>query len=259
MEKKKAANAPRFIFMNPNLEKNPKFKKSEKPYLKKVGKANNFSVWLVDGRYIRDKICEDFVNFGQHFVFNFIPKHEFWIAQESSPDELNYYVTHLLVEHRLMASGMEYESAYQGAAKAEAKERRKSDIFKQLKKADHAEILRMVRIRLIKKYSGKIKVWVVDGNLVRTLLLIDFAGGGHDKVYDFIPKNEIWLDNDIKKSELKYILLHEMHERYMMAKGMDYRKAHKSATLIEDSSRGTRGKVRPLVRKEIKKNESLKN
>ena len=58
---------------------------------------------------------------------------------------------------------------------------------------------------LLKKYSKKIKVYIVNGRLVRDYLFIDFTEGGHDFVYDFVPKNELWLDYDIRRTERDFL------------------------------------------------------
>ena len=46
----------------------------KKPYIKKYKSINGFDVWIVDGKYIRDKINEEFTNFGLNSRFRFIPK-----------------------------------------------------------------------------------------------------------------------------------------------------------------------------------------
>ena len=59
----------------------------------------------------------------------------------------------------------------------------------------------------IKKYSGAVKVWIIQGGLVRSLYFIHFTEGGHDLVYPhFVPKNEVWLDDDLSPGERKFVL-----------------------------------------------------
>lgn len=55
--------------------------------------------------------------------------------------------------------------------------------------------------------------------------------------YKFIPKNEIWIDDANKKSEIKYVILHEIVESYYMRKGMSYSRAHNKANIIEEMAR----------------------
>jgi len=70
--------------------------------------------------------------------------------------------------------------------------------------------------------SDFLTIWIVDGEMVRTLRFIDFTEGGHDAVYPFMPKNEVWIDDDIKESERKFVLLHELRERNLMCQGWEY-------------------------------------
>jgi hypothetical protein len=225
------------VFLSEDFKKGKvKLVKNKKLYIKKLRDISVISVWLVDGEYVRKNICEDFVNYGHHYNLGFIPKNEFWIAKEVAHDESKYYIDHMLVEHRLMASGMSHDDASKKADLFEKRERSKSEIMKRLGEAKKSkkELIDKVHRKLLKSYSGKVKVWIVSGELVRDLFHLDFAGGGHDKVYHFVPENEIWIDDDISAQERKFIILHELHERNLMSKGMDYDHAHESATETED-------------------------
>ncbi|MCJ7611571.1 MAG: hypothetical protein MUP19_04845 [Candidatus Aminicenantes bacterium] len=203
-----------------------------KPYLKKIETVAGFAVWSVDGKHIREKIDEEFTNFGQHYRFRFIPRHEFWIDQERTPGEEHFFVDHLLLENHLMAEGLPYDQALE---KADRKERRKADfIQKGIKPGlSKAEVVAKVHKQLLKSYSRHLSVWVADGRLVRDFFFIDYTEGGHDKVYTFIPPREVWLDDDLELKERKFVLLHEVHERFLMTQGLKYFKAHRSASHIE--------------------------
>jgi hypothetical protein len=52
-------------------------------------------------------------------------------------------------------------------------------------------------------------------------------------VYEFIPENEVWIDDDIEEEERAYVLLHELHERNRMANGWPYSKAHAESSELE--------------------------
>ncbi|MDO8493467.1 MAG: hypothetical protein Q7S19_02910 [bacterium] len=210
----------------------------EKPYLQKFSEIDGITVWIVDGYYIRQNIDINFNNFGQHYRFNFIPKNEFWLDRQDKPGEENYFIAHLLAEHKLMAEGKDYNDALDEGDKIEQELRGQNKRIRDLKerlKTDRASVLKDVRLKLLKEYTNEIvKTCVVDSFLVRSLFYIDWVAGGHDKVYPaFVPPNEVWLDNDIVKEEMKYVLLHELHERYWMSKGWEYNKAHASALEIE--------------------------
>jgi hypothetical protein len=204
-----------------------------KPYIKKVDRIGPQTVWIVDGQYVRKNIDEEFTNFGQHYGFRFIPLHEFWIDKEHGPGEQRFFIDHMLVEYRLMAEGMSYDKALEKADAVERRERLKVKRTRKISRRSKKSIVEKIHKRLLKKYSGPVQVWIVNGELVRSLDFIDFTEGGHDRVYDFVPKNEVWLDDDLGPGERRFVLLHELHERHLMTLGWPYPKAHRSASRIE--------------------------
>ncbi len=204
------------------------------PYLEKVDERGNLQVWVVDGSYIRGHINEEFTNFGQHYRFSFIPKNELWIDQEAKNDERRFFIDHLLMEHRLMARGIPYDKALTEADKVERRERRRAGDVRRL--THHGQQLpdgREVHERLWKTLANGVSVWIVNGRLVRSTFDIDFTEGGHDYVYEFVPGNEVWIDDDIEEKERGYVLLHELHERNRMADGWPYNKAHAESSRLE--------------------------
>ncbi|MDD5071091.1 MAG: hypothetical protein PHV17_10240, partial [Candidatus Omnitrophica bacterium] len=209
--------------------------KRGKPYLKRFSETSGFKVWIVDGEYIRSKIDREFTNYGQHYRFNFIPEKEFWIDKQKVPGEEKFYIINMLVENRLMAKGLRYSEAVDKANSVERKERIKDYLIRKgiETRRKIKESAESVHKRLLKKYSKKLKVWIVDGRLVRDLFFIDFTEGGHDKVYPFIPAGEIWLDDDLTLREIKFVLLHEVHERNLMCSGENYDTAHEASSEIE--------------------------
>ncbi len=248
-----------------------------KPYIKKYKEVAGFSVWVVDGNYIRTNINEEFTNFGQHYRFDFIPEKEFWIDKENSPGEEEFFIEHLLIENRLMSQGISYIMAVEKAERKEQHERAKSKLMekKTKEKRKNAEIIKLVHKKLLKEYSGKnLKVWIVNGELVRDFFYIDFTEGGHDKVFPFIPQNEIWLDDDLNQKERKFVLLHEIHERNLMkkSKGVNikngmivltkdytriYNEAHADSSKIEFKFRKNPKGIDKTLSDEIKKAEKV--
>lgn len=194
-------------------------------YLKKIATRGHFDIWLVDGAKIRRDLDIEFTNFGHHYFFEFIPENEFWIDKEHKKGETRYYIDHMLIEYRLLSEGKSPDYAEDKANMVERRERNKSKListaFKEQK--DGTEIIEKVHKELLKDYSKKIKVWVINGELVRGLFCVDFTEGGHDKVYPFIPKNEVWLDDDLSPRERKFVLLHELHERNLMPEGHEFK------------------------------------
>ncbi len=203
------------------------------PYLKNVGQRGKIAIWVVDGTYVRTHLDEEFSNFGQHFVFDCIPENEFWLDREAKEDEQKFFIDHLLVEHTLMSKGVPYDDALEAADKTETAERKRSGDVHKLTKGGNLPDPAKVHVSLWKKLTSGVSVWIVDGRLVRSVFDIDFTEGGHDHVYEFVPTNEVWIDNDLEAAERPYVLLHELHERNLMAKGWTYDKAHEDSSKIE--------------------------
>jgi hypothetical protein len=204
------------------------------PYVKRIDERDGLAIWAVDGAYIRGHIDEEFTNFGQHYRYNYIPENEFWIDKGTRSDEWRFFTDHLLVEHRLMEKGMPYQKAIVEADKEERKERRRARDLSQV--TNHGQKLaegKDVHLRLWKKLKSGLSVWIVNGRLVRSLFDIDFTAGGHDYVYEFVPENEVWIDDDIEEAERGFVLLHELHERNRMARGWDYDRAHAESSRLE--------------------------
>jgi hypothetical protein len=188
----------------------------------------------VDGSYIRGHLDEEFTNFGQHYRYPYIPENELWIDREAEHDERQFFIEHLLVEYRLMSQGMPYEKALPKADQVERRERRRrGDIKLATKNGQELPDGKIVHEHLWKKLENGVSVWIVNGSLVRSVFDIDFTEGGHDCVYEFVPENEIWIDDAIVEPERGYVLLHELHERRRMAKGITYNEAHAESSRLE--------------------------
>ncbi len=192
------------------------------------------AIWIVDGSYVRGHIDEEFTNFGQHYRFPFIPEDEFWIDHEAKQDETSFFIDHLLVEHRLMAKGKSYDEALVAADLRERIERRRAGDVKLLThRGQELPDAKDVHEHLWRKLENGVSVWIVNGRLVRSVFNIDFTEGGHDHIYEFVPENEVWIDDDLEEPERGYVLLHELHERNRMAGGWAYSKAHDESSHIE--------------------------
>ena len=204
------------------------------PYIEKVEERGDLKIWVVDGAYIRSNIDEEFTNYGQHYRFSYIPADELWLDREAAKDEQQFFIDHLLVEHRLMARGMSYEKALREADRTERKERRRTgDIARLTKHGQRLPEANLVHKRLWKKLENRVSVWIVSGRLVRSVFDIDFTEGGHDYVYEFVPENEVWVDDDVEEEERAYVLVHELHERNCMARGLTYSRAHVESSRLE--------------------------
>jgi hypothetical protein len=220
------------------------------PYIKDIGQRGRISIWIVDGSYVRTHLDEEFTNYGQHYNFKYIPRDEFWIDQENSPDEQKFFIDHLVVEHHLMEKGVPYDQVLEAADKAERAERRGAGDVKKMTKGGNLPNPKQVHVRLWKKLETPVSVWIVDGRLVRSVFDDDFTEGGHDYVYEFVPQNEVWIDNDLEQAERPYVLLHELHERNLMAQGLDYDRAHADSSKIEHHCRHHPNELHEALAKE---------
>ncbi len=204
------------------------------PYVEKIEDRGALAVWVVDGAYIRGNIDEEFTNYGQHYRFKYIPENELWLDREAAADEREFFIDHLLTEYRLMKKGASYEKALEQADRVERKVRRHSgDLTRVINHKNGLPDASNVHVRLWKKLENGITVWIVSGRLVRSVFDIDFTEGGHDCVYEFVPENEIWIDDDLEEPERPYVLLHELHEHNRMKAGMPYSKAHAESSRLE--------------------------
>jgi len=204
------------------------------PHITMVEERGSFNIWIVDGSYIRGHIDEEFTNFGQHFRFPYIPENELWLDQEAEHDERQFFIDHLLVEHRLMKAGQPYAEAIVEADRQERKERRRAgDVRKATRSGAILPAGESMHEKLWKRLENAVTVWIVNGRLVRSTFDIDFTEGGHDKVYEFVPSQEVWIDDAILEQERGYVLLHELHERNRMSAGWPYSRAHAESSRME--------------------------
>jgi hypothetical protein len=235
----------------------------KKPYIKKIGEVSGITVWVVDGYYIRQRMDINFNNFGQHYKFDYIPKNEFWLDRQAPrshsgqarKSEEKYFIEHLLAEHKLMAEDKDYNDALDEGDRVEQELRDQDKIIKKLKevfKTQPEKVYKKIRQKLLGGYSNKIiKTYIVNSNLIRSLFYIDWVAGGHDKVYKFVPPNEVWLDNDIVSKEKRFVLLHELHERFFMSQGWDYEKAHASALKVEHHAHEHPDELKKMIKEEL--------
>jgi hypothetical protein len=234
---------------------------ADAPRLRKIETIEDFEVWEVDGKHIRDKMDREFTNFGQHFRFPFIPQHEFWIDKEFGNDETKFFVDHMIIEWHLMKEGKSYSHALEKADEMEKNERKKySKILEDAKGVKPGVLAKALPkegyVEELAKNKG-LAAWIVNGELVRDLYFIDFTEGGHHYVYNWVPFMEVWIDNDLNPEERYYVLLHELHERYLMYTGLTYPHAHHSSSIIEYKCRRDPSLLEQCLKEEIEKNNSI--
>jgi hypothetical protein len=210
-----------------------KKRKPRKPRVESLGTRNGLTVWTVDGAWVRKNLDQEFTNYAHHYDFDMIPKGELWLDTEVAEDERRFYLAHMRKEYRLLEQGVDEEVARQRAIAHERRLRLQAGDLQKVQKDRGMPDPAKVRLRLWKTLKNGVTVWFVHGRLVRSVYDIEFTEGGHEHVYEFIPRDEVWIDDDIRAEEQGYVLFHELHERNLMAKGCDYDKAHKEASRLE--------------------------
>jgi hypothetical protein len=135
-------------------------------------------------------------------------------------------------------------SFHQKKAKAPPKEPKPKSahrmrVFKSLVKA--SDVIPVNKWPVWFKHHGLTYRWV-DGDWIRNHELkgeqgVVFVDGGHHWVYSYIPKDEIWIEQNMRNGPLRDPRLtaaHERVERHDMNKtGADYEEGHGIATAIE--------------------------
>ena len=166
----------------------------------------------------------------------------------------------MLVEWNMMKNGVPYNKALEVADSLEKRERSKSDLMKKLEKkinSINSDVPKEIYKEKLDKYKGEVEVFIVSGEAVRDLYFIDFTEGGHHFVYDFVPLNEVWIDDDLPTGERDFVILHELHERFLMSTGMDYPHAHRSSSIIEYKCRNDEKLLKEALSAEIEKNKQI--
>jgi hypothetical protein len=80
-------------------------------HLHRIDTAGPLTVWLVDGRLIRDKIWIDFTTGGNPEAYPWMPKDEIWIDDDTGREEVRFDMIHELAEYLGMKNkGMDYDS-----------------------------------------------------------------------------------------------------------------------------------------------------
>ena len=94
----------------------------------------------------------------------------------------------------------------------------------------------MKKVFLDKLWDGT-KIYIVDGFDLRHHHT-EFELGGHGFVYDYIPKNEIWVEDMKNVEDRRKNLAHEIFEYTLMKYGKaGYETAHKCALSMEAAIR----------------------
>lgn len=83
----------------------------------------------------------------------------------------------------------------------------------------------------------EVTIWLVDGKYVRDHIDLDFTEGGNGGRFEFIPDDEVWIDDTLDEAEWKDTISHELLERFMMSQGDSYDTGHEKANILEGAER----------------------
>jgi hypothetical protein len=207
-----------------------------------------WDVYSVDASVVRNIALpdEEFSNFVTHLEFpGLIPKGEIWLGEKNLNKEGIFFIANALVHMKAKKEGIPDEKAYTAGLNVERSLREKLTGLKFRAGRPHKRVPRELYVdRYITLFDAKfaIAVWLVDGNMVRSLYKTDYTEGGHGYVYRWVPRQEIWIEKDLDRWELPYIVSHEYLElRLMRDEGIDYDTAHEICSKVEFNLRKGRG------------------
>ncbi len=206
-------------------------------YRVRLGKREGQRIWLVDGAKVVRKIYPAFIMGGNDQRYRFNPDDDVWIDNRLGIEELEYTIAHELIERKLMREKLySYDRAHKAGLALEQILRKRDE--KRVLKREKTSTLPVKGVyRCFLRSARGVKIWIVDGPKVRRHLNGDFAFAGHGYKYDFIPKDEIWLDSAMSVEQAHFALCHEMNERRMCAAGSDYDVAYPEALAVELTER----------------------
>jgi hypothetical protein len=189
-----------------------------------LGCINGYTIRLVDGAALRQQDT-DFSGYGHHDTNTGIPEKEIWLDTSADPKELSFFLLRALYERLLYDRGISKERIQESSKGLD-------------------QVLRTAQVPAPLKerfftHFNEMDVWFVNGEQVRKQFDPDYILGGNGYRYDYIPKNEIWIENVLSPADKIYTLLHEVFETSRMKEGIPYDSAHEQATYVEKKLRNT--------------------
>lgn len=206
------------------------------PYIKLYKDLGEIQAYIVDGEFRRKHDDIDFTDYAHHYSYiggKGIPENQFFIDQDSAPEEYPFFLDALIREYHLIKNeGKSANDARLITDKIVQRERAKA---LHLTPKDLGDLTEKALIKHLWTINN-VDVFLVHGEIVRA---VDnsYSEGGHSRVYDYVKKPEgklgaIWLDDAIAKRAWKLILLHEYHE-FCLMKWFDYDTSHFRASAVE--------------------------
>ncbi len=220
---------------------------------KRVLTHADYTVYSVNGLAVRNAAQpdEEFGNFATRDEFaDLIPGGEIWISEKLAPREGVFFIANALTQRKRLAEGAT-DKAYDDGLEVERHLREKLNGITFRDGKPHKQVPDAVYLEpyvVLPDPQGPVKVWVADGNLIRSYYKTDYTEGGHGYVYPWVPRPEIWVEDGVDRRELPFIVSHEYLERRLMRdEELDYDTAHAVCSRVEFDLRKARGATPLLV------------
>ena len=113
-----------------------------------------------------------------------------------------------------------------------------------------------IRKKLIGTYQG-VKFYFVNSEYIRDNIDIDYVLGGNGYRYNYVPEEEIWLEEIPEPGDIAPTILHEFIESHKMAKGWYYDRAHDFASHYEKLFRKDYKPTKDIFKDFIKEYERI--
>lgn len=207
---------------------------------KRILSHADFTVYSVNGLSVRNvaQPDEEFGNFATRDEFpNLIPRGEIWISEKLVEREGVFFIANALTQMKRQKAGISSSKAYDDGLEVEQVLREKLNGVEFRAGKPHKQVPDKIYLKhyfTVPDLLGPVKVWLVDGNLVRSYYKTDYTEGGHGYVYPWVPKPEIWVEDGVDHRELHFITIHEYLERRLMRDaGLEYDPAHEICSKVE--------------------------
>jgi hypothetical protein len=211
-----------------------------------------YRFFAVDSLAVRDISLsgEEFGNFAVHDEFpRLIPENEIWITDRLADEEGVFFIANALAQLRTREQGDE-DRAYDAGENVERFLRHRLRGAEYRGGKPHKRVPERIYVEQYTtlpdptRPGEDVTVWLIDGAVARDFYKTDYTEGGHGYVYRWVPKDEIWLEVTLVRSEVPYILTHEFLERRLMHDaGLDYDTAHNICSKVEYTLREGRGPI----------------
>jgi len=220
-----------------------------------VATHEGFDVYTVDASALRTlaRADEEFGNFATQDEFpDLIPKGEIWLAEKNFDQEGLFFVADAVTRMKAKKAGVAEDTAYTAGLNVQRILRKKHLGVEYRGGQPHKRVPPDIYVEhyiTLPDATFPVEVWLVCGHLVRSYYKTDYTEGGHGYVYPWVPKGQIWVEKDLDRWELPYIVSHEYLElRLMRDAKMEYDAAHEICSKVEFNLRKCKGAHQLLVR-----------